>query len=172
MREGLEPDVRLAPLGLDVVSLEDYARFVNDPVTNQTTSPYQPDVSYRLDQLEQWLRRLKDASDRHDFAILVGRNRQFAGEVVINEIDGSTANIRIALMPDFWGQGIGFLAMTDAIHFGFNSIKLSQLTLSVFRINQRARRLYEKLGFQKVGEESYKGFDQELMRLAKEDWIS
>ena len=56
------------------------------------------------------------------------------------------ASIGIALLREFWGQGIG-TAMFEEIHRLAKSWEIEQLELEVFADNHRAIALYKKMGF-------------------------
>ena len=51
----------------------------------------------------------------------------------------------------YWGKGYGFEAMQLLLDYGFNLLNLHNIMLGVFAFNQRALRLYQKLGFREIG---------------------
>lgn len=57
------------------------------------------------------------------------------------------ASIGIALMSDFWGQGIGTAMFRELIHIAQGWDGVAQLELEFIEGNNRARALYEKMGF-------------------------
>jgi len=61
------------------------------------------------------------------------------------------ASIGIALLREFWGQGIG-TAMFDEINCLAQSCGIEQLELEVFADNHRAMGLYKKMGFRIAAE--------------------
>lgn len=50
-----------------------------------------------------------------------------------------------------WGQGYGTDAMRLIVRYGFEELDLHRISLTVFDYNPRARRVYEKLGFEVEG---------------------
>jgi len=52
----------------------------------------------------------------------------------------------------YWNGGYGTDAMRTLCRFGFESMNLHRIELGVFEENKRARRVYEKLGFQHEGQ--------------------
>lgn len=60
------------------------------------------------------------------------------------------ASLGIAIVKDFWGMGLGTLLMEEALR---ETAKLGfyQVELGVYEDNERAIRLYEKLGFARWG---------------------
>jgi len=92
--------------------------------------------------------------DRADWAILRRDDGAFLGEVVINDFDphNESANYRIGLAgPAHFNHGYGTEATRLVIAFAFDRIGLHRLELEVFAFNPRARRVYEKCGFQLKG---------------------
>lgn len=57
------------------------------------------------------------------------------------------ASIGIALTSEFWGQGIGTAMLRELIHIAEGWDGLAQLELEFIEGNDRARALYEKMGF-------------------------
>jgi diamine N-acetyltransferase len=62
------------------------------------------------------------------------------------------AEFRIALNPDYLGQGFGRKLTWMALEKGFQELGLQRIYLIVRKSNPRARRLYESCGFMKTGE--------------------
>jgi RimJ/RimL family protein N-acetyltransferase len=52
---------------------------------------------------------------------------------------------------DVWGTGLGTDTMRVVCRYGFDSMRLHQITLWVVADNVRARRVYEKVGFVEEG---------------------
>ena len=61
------------------------------------------------------------------------------------------ASIGIALVREFWGQGIGTALMGELVRIAEESEDLLQIELDFIEGNSRARALYEKFGFRIVG---------------------
>lgn len=153
---------------------QQYLRLVNDPAVRQTTDPHAAVAKYNKEDITKWLASLATQQDRKDFAIILkdeGMVQQCVGEVVLNEIKDHKANLRIAILSEFFDQGIGSHAMKLAIDKAFRELGLAELNLSVFDINPRGIRVYEKLGFQKSHTVQEEGLTEIHMRLVKEDWL-
>jgi RimJ/RimL family protein N-acetyltransferase len=77
----------------------------------------------------------------------------------------------IAIMLGERGKGFGTEAMKLMMEYGFNTIKVSQINLTVYKDNPAAR-LYPKIGFEIVGEkqDSETGKDEYEMSLKKAIW--
>ena len=61
------------------------------------------------------------------------------------------AGIGIALLRDFWNQGIGTKMFEEMIRLAEDREDVMQLELEFVEGNERARHLYEKMGFRIVG---------------------
>lgn len=61
------------------------------------------------------------------------------------------ATVAIALLKEFWNQGIGTRMFQEMIHIAEGNPALLQLELEFVEGNSRARALYEKMGFRITG---------------------
>jgi len=71
-----------------------------------------------------------------------------------NDLDGEHGHLtRIAVHPNFQGQGIGVRLMAEAMDF-FQAVGVKVITLNTQRDNFAARRLYRWFGFHRLDEEA------------------
>ena len=61
------------------------------------------------------------------------------------------ANIGIAILREYWGQGIGTRLMQELIRIAEQNENILQIELDFIEGNSRARALYEKMGFRITG---------------------
>lgn len=61
------------------------------------------------------------------------------------------ASIAIALLSEFWNQGIGTRLLQELIHIAEENENIIQIELEFVEGNSRARALYEKMGFRITG---------------------
>jgi RimJ/RimL family protein N-acetyltransferase len=61
------------------------------------------------------------------------------------------ASVAIALMKEFWNQGIGTRFFQEMIRIAEENENITQMELEFIEGNTRARALYEKMGFRIVG---------------------
>ncbi|WP_245693845.1 GNAT family N-acetyltransferase [Sediminibacillus halophilus] len=130
------------------------------------------------EEVLQWYQNRNDQSDRLDLAIVDKEENILVGEVVVNlyvEADHSM-NFRILIGPRGRNRGFGTEATRLMVDYVFTHTDLSQLTLSVFAFNPRARKVYEKIGFVFAsvdkGDLQFEGewIDSINMTLSREDW--
>ena len=60
------------------------------------------------------------------------------------------ANVAIALLQEYWNQGIGTRLFKELIKIAENNKYITQIELGFIEGNTRARALYEKMGFRIV----------------------
>ncbi|NRQ32645.1 GNAT family N-acetyltransferase [Nonomuraea sp. NN258] len=96
----------------------------------------------------RWCATRAEHADRLDLAIMA--DGDYVGEVVLNELDPDNlaCNLRIALIgPRAFGRGYGTEAITLVLDHAFATTPLHRISLSVYAFNDRARHVYEKIGF-------------------------
>ncbi|ADG82776.1 GNAT family N-acetyltransferase [Thermincola potens] len=102
------------------------------------------------------------------------------GFMSVTEIDKFNRKVELGMLigeKKYWGQGYGTDALLTVINYLFNKLGFNRVGVEVFRYNERARRLYEKLGFVQEGvqrEGLYKNgtyVDIILMGLLKKDFL-
>lgn len=132
-------------------------------------------------ELGRWLEERQARPDGHLFAI---RPVDGAGMVGCLELDGILWSHRNAwlsiLLGDrsSWGRGWASEAMRLVMAFAFDELNLHRLQLTVFADNERALRLYDRLGF--VREGAYREFllrdgkaqDMLLFGLLRREWAA
>ena len=101
-----------------------------------------------LEGARSWYDSRAEQDDRLDLAIVDRATGEYAGEVVLNELDGDnrSCNFRIGLRSSFQDRGLGSEATRLIVDHAFG-IGLHRVELGVYAFNPRARRVYEKAGF-------------------------
>lgn len=141
--------VRLEPL-TDAV-FDDYWTALADPEVSRFAGTH---TTFEADQVRAVLRGRGAQHDRADWAIHRQHDGAFLGEAVINDFDphNESAGYRIWLGgPAHFGRGYGTEATRLVVDYALDRIGLHRLELEVFAFNPRARRVYEKCGFQLEG---------------------
>lgn len=76
------------------------------------------------------------------------------GSTGLHDIDHRNRNCAWGIWigpPDRWGRGYGSEACRLAVGYAFEQLAMQKVTLQVYEGNSRARRTYEKAGFQSEG---------------------
>jgi RimJ/RimL family protein N-acetyltransferase len=135
--------------------------------------------AHDLAELEQWYATRASHADRLDLSIIERASGEWAGEVVLNELnaDNESCGFRILLQgPRFYGRGLGTQASALVLDYAFGVVGVHRVELQVYDFNPRARHVYEKLGFVHEGtlREALRWdgqwVDCHLMALLDRDW--
>lgn len=76
------------------------------------------------------------------------------GQISLMNIDQRNQSVEIGITigdKSYWGQGMGYDAMFTLLGFVFHEWRFHRVYLHVASFNERAIKLYEKLGFKKDG---------------------
>lgn len=77
---------------------------------------------------------------------------------------------------DYWGRGYGTDAMRLTLRYAFDELNLHRVTLTVWDVNERAIRSYEKAGFKREGLQREtmlregRRVDTVVMGVLREEW--
>lgn len=107
---------------------------------------------FTKETIQNFLIKIEHDETRYDFLII--EDEKWLGEIVLNEIDWKARNagFRIALFNEsLTNKGIGTQAIQMLLEFAFHILHLHRIELEVFDYNPRAKRVYEKCGFQVEG---------------------
>ena len=114
----------------------------------------------------EWYATRNDTDDRLDLAIVDKASGECVGEAVLNDWDSGnqSCNFRILIGPGGQNRGLGSEATRLIVGHGFEHLGLHRIALEVYAFNPRARRAYEKAGFQVEGvlRESLRYGDQRI----------
>ena len=115
------------------------------------------------------------------FAICLLADGRRIGNVTLRGIDKENGSAEVAIViidKASQGQGLGTDALNCLIDFGFGELRLERVYLHVFDYNARARRSYEKAGFQTDAilrnARFHRGrhHDVHLMSILRDDWLA
>jgi RimJ/RimL family protein N-acetyltransferase len=102
---------------------------------------------------------------RENMLLAIHHNGEHVGNCGFFTIEGGTAELRICIgETSVWGKGVGAEAVRQMIEVA-RERRFKTVWLQVGQSNQRARRLYEKLGFKKTGVEMAGDALQDRMEL-------
>jgi len=103
------------------------------------------------EQLEEWVSK---APGSIYLAVRTVTDNRLVGHVSLKDVNpiGQRAELGIAIyQPEDWSKGFGREATILALRYGFNELGLHRVWLTVSSFNERAIRLYERLGFSHEG---------------------
>jgi RimJ/RimL family protein N-acetyltransferase len=106
---------------------------------------------------EKWFEAMMEKDERvRPFAIEARQGEAWAlvGSCSLFDFDDIARNAELGIMigeRSQWGLGLGTDAMRALLDHGFDTLNLRRIYLRVLAFNERAIRLYEKLGFEHEG---------------------
>jgi [ribosomal protein S5]-alanine N-acetyltransferase len=160
------------PLSLKHLSQE-YLNWLNDFEVNRYLESRQ---GYNIKLLENFLKE-QERKDILFWAIHTKEKNKHIGNIKIDPISlESNAGEYGILIGDknSWGKGYAKEASSKIIHYCFDTLKLSKITLGVVSENKKAIKLYENLGFKrerivkKIG--VYDGKECDSIRMIKNNY--
>lgn len=164
---------------IEVDDLPRYVEWFNDREVIQGLNQYLP-MSLREEQ--QWFEdQMKRDPIERPLAIdvLEGGEWRHIGGCGLFGFDHRSKSAEFGITigdKTYWDQGIGSDVTSLMLEFGFNTLNLQRIALRVFEDNERARHVYQKLGFVEEGrlrrDRFFNGqyFDTILMSILREEW--
>lgn len=140
--------------GLEMEDAKEILRHWNDLEVQQFTGRYSPTS---LQEEKDWIRAGWEAREKrvqHVFGIVEKASSRLVGTTSFNNISALHRRAGFGIViwnKSFWNKGLGSETLDLMLRFGFDTLNLHSISLSVFEYNARARHVYAKLGFQEVG---------------------
>jgi RimJ/RimL family protein N-acetyltransferase len=149
----------------------------NDPEIRDLIMGFRGPV--RLESTEDWVRNISEQNlkTRAIFAIRI--EAEVAGLAQLQMIDWVQRTAMLGVYVgdrERRGGGIGEIAVSLILDYGFKALDLHRIGLEVLGSNARAKRLYERLGFVREGvvRQAYqrggRREDIELWGLLRDEW--
>jgi RimJ/RimL family protein N-acetyltransferase len=114
-----------------------------------------PDLHVTAEIERDWIRRVLARPDERRFAICVGEEGRYVGNVQLTHITEADAEFHIFIGdPAVHGQGVGTRATALILDHAREVLGLRQVRLLVHPDNTPAIRAYEKCGFVRSGTEA------------------
>jgi RimJ/RimL family protein N-acetyltransferase len=150
--DGAESMVGHGQIYLRPAERDDLPRFVawlSDARTTRTLLLISP-LSQVLE--ERWFEQMLEhhGVDRWHFVICRSADDRPVGVIDLHEMDKRSGSAAIGILigaPEDTGQGYGSDALRAILDFGFGELRLERIWLDVYDFNERARRVYERVGF-------------------------
>lgn len=143
--------VTLRKMTIDDVSI--YHKWRNDLEVMRTTSPSMD--LYTLDSTEQFVNLVILGSDTSKSYIIVDKaSDKPIGITSLIQIDYKNQNAECIIdigEKNYWGQGYGTEALKLLLDYAFLEMNLHRVSLRAFSFNDKAVKMYEKIGFKHEG---------------------
>jgi ribosomal-protein-alanine N-acetyltransferase len=146
--------LRLRPVMAEDVA--DLYRIYGDPATNtfNPAGPY-PDIDYASTVLQRWLAHWHDRgfgnwaiSARDAPKKIIG----FGGLTIRRYNDVILNNLGYRFATEAWGKGLATDLATSAVRYGFEAIKLTEISAVVRANHLASRKVLEKAGLRFINE--------------------
>ena len=124
----------------------------NDPEVKRLLGGFSRPQSHT--DLQQWLESHRTRPDEVLWSILSEETGRCLGHVGLYKVDPISRSAELGIMigdRSVWGLGIGRVATLFAIRHAFFNENLNRVSLTVLVSNDRAKRLYHKVGFVQEG---------------------
>ncbi len=137
------------------LSINDYLTYHNwrnDIEVMKSTSP-ELDI-YTLEETESFINMIVNQPNAKGYMIEDIEDGETVGIISLINIDYKNRSGECIIdigQKEKWGKGIGREAMSILMDYAFNELNLHRLYLQVFSFNERAIKLYERLGFKQDG---------------------
>lgn len=138
----------------ELTDLKDLAKYWNTISLRRELGPVLPKS---LQDIEEWIRNTwaeKQAFKGYYFAIIDQKTKELLGYCTLKNVRNinRSATVTIAIFDEKnRGKGYGTDALKTLLRVGFGYLNFHRIGLNVFETNTRAIRVYEKVGFKKVG---------------------
>ena len=145
--------VRLAAID-PVADAEVFASWFDDPMATRLAGfrPVWPmNRASAQERLEEWV---KASPGTINFAARTIADDRLVGGIGLMDINGADGHAQLGLSiykQDDWGHGYGREMIVLALRYAFNELNLHRVWLTTNGFNERAMKLYEKLGFRHEG---------------------
>lgn len=129
--------------------VDDILSWVNNPDIVGNIATFSGKPFTRADELSYVQAMMASVTDRV-FSVLRGDGGDYLGQVGLHQIHRRSAVGRLACIigsRDEMGKGYGTAAIAHVLDIAFGAEELHKVWLMVFETNERARRVYSRIGF-------------------------
>ncbi|MHA1104519.1 MAG: GNAT family N-acetyltransferase [Promethearchaeota archaeon] len=169
--------IKFAPLKREYIDI--FLKWFNDPEITQYLIMYKP---LTRDFEEEWFDALKDKEDAVYFSIFfigIEGSDKIIGNCAIQNINSKNRACSCGITigeKEYQNKGYGTEAMELLVKYGFNTLNMNRIELSVYDFNIRAFSTYQKVGFLEEGRKRQARYhngkyqDEIIMAILREDW--
>lgn len=150
----------------------------NDKVMESTSLELD---AYTMEDTERFIQNITNSDASKSYIIQHREDNEPIGIVLLVNIDLKNRNAECIIdigNEDYWGLGYGTEAMKLLLGYCFLELNFHKVFLRVISFNDRAIKLYERLGFEKEGEQKEQLFRNGkwygiiLMAVFQKDYIN
>lgn len=165
-------NIYLSPMNLEDASV--YVKWLNDSIISESIGIEGKIIT--LNSVKKWL---TENSNNYNFIIILKETNKPIGSINLYDTDLIHQCSSLSMFvgdEQNRGKGYGKEAIKLLLEYGFNNLNLNNIMLKVYSFNKRAVKLYESLGFKKIGtrhKSHYskgKYYDEIYMELLKEEY--
>lgn len=131
--------------------LEQYQDWINDLKVAQFITHFGTVLTKEAE--DEWYQKQAE-KDEPMFTIHYLTNDKPIGNCGLHNIDGENDHAKMGIMlgeKEYWNKGLGTETVRLITDFGFTALNLHGISLAVKDFNKRAKRVYEKVGYQIAG---------------------
>lgn len=142
--------VYLGPIRRDLVPV--YQRWMNDLEVSRTLTAHWR-VPFTLEDELDWFEQARRDPFRRIFTIYERPDDRPVGNAELLGIDFAVGSAEVGIVigeRSVWGRGYATEALRLLLDFGFTVLGLHHIWLRYFASNQRARAVYDRVGFREV----------------------
>jgi RimJ/RimL family protein N-acetyltransferase len=170
----LGPNIYLRPLEPD--DARTLVPWFNDPEVTRFLLRYQP---MTLAEEVEWLRHAGQSATDVVLGIMTRADERLVGTTGLHNVDQRNRHAAIGISlgdKTAWGKGYGTEAMRLLVRHAFDTLNLNRVWLHVYEYNERAVRVYQKVGFRLEGrlrQDTFrdgKYWDTLVMGVLREEW--
>ena len=140
--------IYLSPVNIDDAPV--FTKWMNDEAVSGNLEQYSQNFSVEAEQ--EFLKQL--SSGGHDYAIVLREGNVLLGLISINRINKISRKASIGMFigeADQRGKGYGSEALRLILDYGFSTLNLHNIMLTVHADNEQAIACYKKAGFREFG---------------------
>lgn len=165
--------VYLSPINLEDVEV--YTKWINDYEVAKGIGQFNNIFNIEIEK--EFLN--KSIKERYNFAMILKDEDRLIGNISLSAVDfiNKTAELGIFIGEESdRNKGYGTEAIKLILDYGFNYLNLNNIMLIVYSYNEKAKKSYEKIGFEVFGvwkDSKYfngKYYDEIYMQLLKDDF--
>jgi len=159
--------------------MDHYLRWINDLRVNRYLGFF--GTVFTREEEEDWYEEATGRDDQQIFTIHHLKAQQPIGNCGLSDLDHRNRSASAGIFigeAQARNKGLGTEALTLLLDYGFSALSLQSVNLELIEYNDRAKRVYEKVGFREVGHlrrgELVDGefYDRILMDILREEFYA